>query len=165
MAADAAVARNASRERSGPRAEFVGEPAPGRGPGHAMGRDLREVELAEAIEADRRLARLPLTQSVVVGSVQILALLAGISRDGATMVAGWRGPVREDAARFAFLLATTVILAAGALKILDLLGRLGNGDRGQTLPGSVRPGVGACPSVRCLLRYCALDPHTFGSTA
>ena len=42
-----------------------------------------------------------------------------------------RGLSREDSARFAFLLATPVILAAGALKIPDLLGPLGNGIGGQ----------------------------------
>jgi undecaprenyl-diphosphatase len=94
------------------------------------------------------------SQAVVVGSAQVLALLAGISRDGVTMVAGMaRGLSREDAARFAFLLATPVILAAGALKIPDLLGPLGHGIGGQILVGSVASGVGAYLSVRFLLRY------------
>jgi undecaprenyl-diphosphatase len=93
-------------------------------------------------------------QSVVIGSAQILALLAGISRDGVTMVTGMaRGLSREDAARFAFLLATPVILAAGALKIPDLFGPLGNGIHGQILLGSVLSGIGAYLSVRFLLRY------------
>jgi undecaprenyl-diphosphatase len=117
-------------------------------------RALRQQEQAEAIQADRRLALMTYPQAVVVGSAQILALLAGISRDGVTMVAGMaRGLSREDAARFAFLLATPVILAAGALKIPDLLGPLGNGIRGQILLGSVLSGVGAYLSVRFLLCY------------
>ena len=120
----------------------------------AGGWALRQQEQAEAIQADRRLAQMGYPQAVVVGSAQILALLAGISRDGVTMVAGMaRGLSREDAARFAFLLATPVILAAGALKIPDLLGPLGNGIRGQILLGSVLSGVGAYLSVRFLLRY------------
>jgi undecaprenyl-diphosphatase len=64
-----------------------------------------------------------------------------------------RGQSRVDAARFAFLLATPVILAAGALKIPDLLGPLGHGITGQILLGSVLSGVGAYLSVRFLLRY------------
>jgi len=156
LAADAAVA--AEREPGvipAREPEFVGAaPAQAGGRAHAAGRNMREAEQAEAVEADRRLARMPLSQSVVVGSAQILALLAGISRDGVTMVAGMaRGLSREDAARFAFLLATPVILAAGALKIPDLLGPLGNGIRGQILLGSVLSGVGAYLSVRFLLRY------------
>ena len=114
----------------------------------------REAEVADARRADRRLAGMRYPQAVIIGSAQILALLAGISRDGVTMVAGMgRGLSREDAARFAFLLATPVILAAGALKIPDLLGPLGNGIHGQILLGSVLSGVGAYLAVRFLLRY------------
>ena len=115
---------------------------------------LRHREQADAVQADRRLAGMSYPRAVVVGSAQVLALLAGISRDGVTMVAGMaRGLSREDAARFAFLLATPVILAAGALKIPDLLGPLGSGIRGQILLGSVLSGLGAYLSVRFLLRY------------
>ena len=93
-------------------------------------------------------------QALIIGSSQILALLAGISRDGVAMVGGmFRGLSREDAARFSFLLAAPVILAAGALKIPDLLGPLGNGIRGQILVGSVLSGVGAYLSVRFLMKY------------
>ncbi len=91
---------------------------------------------------------------MIIGGTQIFALLAGISRDGIVMVAGMaRGLSREDAARFSFLLATPVILAAGALKVPDLMGHLGNGIRGQILFGSVLSGVGAYVSVRFLVRY------------
>ena len=70
------------------------------------------------------------------------------------MVAGMiRGLSREDAARFAFLLATPVILAAGVLKVPDLTGPLGNGIHGQILVGSVLSGVGAYVSVRFLMKY------------
>jgi undecaprenyl-diphosphatase len=72
------------------------------------------------------------------------------------MVAGMlKGLSREDAARFSFLLATPVILAAGALKLGDLFGPLGDGIRGQVLFGSILSGVGAYLSVRFLTRYFA----------
>ena len=72
---------------------------------------------------------------------QILALLAGISRDGVTMVTGMaRGLSREDAARFAFLLATPVILAAGVLKVPDLTGPLGQGSTARSCWAASRPG-------------------------
>jgi undecaprenyl-diphosphatase len=90
----------------------------------------------------------------MIGTVQILALLAGISRDGVAMVAGlYRGLAREDAARFAFLLATPVILAAGLLELPKLTGPLGHGIHGQILVGSVLAGLGAYVSVRFLTRY------------
>jgi undecaprenyl-diphosphatase len=122
---------------------------------HAAGHQaVRSAEVAQGIEADRRLARHGYGQAVIIGSFQILALLAGISRDGVAMVAGmFRGLSREDAARFAFLLATPVILAAGVLKIPDLFGPLGAGIHGQVYFGSVLSGVGAYLSVRFLMKY------------
>jgi undecaprenyl-diphosphatase len=121
------------------------------GAGHQA---VREEEMSLAVASDERLARIGFTEAVIIGASQVLALLAGISRDGVTMVTGMaRGLSREDAARFAFLLATPVILAAGVLKVPDLLGSLGNGIRGQILFGSVLSGLGAYVSVRFLVRY------------
>jgi undecaprenyl-diphosphatase len=122
---------------------------------HASGHQAeRQEELALAVQADERLARMGYGKAVIIGTAQILALLAGISRSGVTMVTGMsRGLSREDAARFAFLLATPVILAAGLLKIPDVFGPLGNGIRGQILFASVLSGLGAYASVRFLMRY------------
>ena len=64
-----------------------------------------------------------------------------------------RGLSHEDAARFSFLLATPVILAAGALKLPDLFGPLGNGIRGPVLAGSVASFVAAYAAVRWLTRW------------
>jgi undecaprenyl-diphosphatase len=114
----------------------------------------RQEEMALATAADGRLSRLRYVSALIIGSAQVLALLAGISRSGVTMVAGMgRGLSREDAARFAFLLATPVILAAGVLKIPDLMGPLGSGIRGQILLGSLLSGLGAYVSVRFLMKY------------
>lgn len=105
-------------------------------------------------ESDRRLAGLDVPAATMIGSAQILALLPGISRSGSTMVAGlFRGLSHEDAARFSFLLATPVILAAGLLKIPDLFGPLGAGIHGQVLVGSLASFVTAYLSVRFLTRY------------
>jgi undecaprenyl-diphosphatase len=122
---------------------------------HASGHQAeRQEEIALAVQADERLARMGYGKAVIIGTAQILALLAGISRSGVTMVTGMsRGLSREDAARFAFLLATPVILAAGLLKIPDVFGPLGNGIRGQILFASVLSGLGAYASVRFLMRY------------
>jgi undecaprenyl-diphosphatase len=107
-------------------------------------------------ESDGRLAGQSWPQAVAIGSTQILALAPGISRSGIAMVSGMlRGLSREDAARFSFLLATPVILAAGALKLGDLTGPLGSGIRGQVLVASILSGVGAYLSVRFLTRYLA----------
>ncbi|MER6793484.1 undecaprenyl-diphosphate phosphatase, partial [Amycolatopsis mediterranei] len=64
-----------------------------------------------------------------------------------------RGLSHEDAARFSFLLATPVILAAGVLKIPDLFGPLGTGIHGQVLAGSAASFISAYLAVRFLTRY------------
>jgi len=122
--------------------------------------DVNQVYVDERVTgpiSDARIARLSVVPAVLIGSAQILALAPGISRSGITMVAGMlRGLSREDAARFSFLLATPVILAAGVLKIPDLTGPLGAGIRGQAIFGAVLSGIGAYLSVRFLTRYLAV---------
>jgi undecaprenyl-diphosphatase len=106
------------------------------------------------VDFDTRLAGVGVRTALIVGSAQILALLPGISRSGVAMVAGLvRGLDHEDAARFSFLLATPVILAAGVLKLPDLAGSLGDGIRGQVLVGSLASGLAAYASVRWLTRW------------
>jgi undecaprenyl-diphosphatase len=122
---------------------------------HASGqRAVRQQEVSQAIRADERLTGMGFGKSTLIGTVQILALLAGISRDGVAMVAGMRtGLAREDAARFAFLLATPVILAAGLLELPKLTGPLGQGIHGQIVVGSILSGIGAYVAVRFLVRF------------
>ncbi len=104
--------------------------------------------------SDARLARLTVGRGVLIGCAQVLALLPGISRSGATMVVGLtQGLSHRDAARFSFLLATPVILAAGVLKVPDLFGPLGNGIRGQIVAGSLASFVCAYLAVRFLEKY------------
>ena len=102
----------------------------------------------------RQLAALAFSEALLIGSAQILAFFAGISRSGVTMVAGLlRGLDHEDAARFSFLLATPIILAAGLYKLPDLLGPNGDGIRGQVLVGSLVAAMAAYASVRFLTRW------------
>ena len=102
----------------------------------------------------RQLATLELREAGLIGVAQTAALFAGISRSGVTMVGGLlRGLNHEDAARFSFLLATPIILAAGAYKLHDLVGPLGDGVRGQALAGGVAAFFAAYLAVRFLEHY------------
>jgi undecaprenyl-diphosphatase len=119
-------------------------------------REVRAVAAAHGLNdaGARRLDTLDFREAGVIGVFQIGALLAGISRSGITMVAGLvRGLDHEDAARFSFLLATPIILAAGIYKLPDLLGPNGNGVLGQVFAGSIAAGIAAYVSVRFLSRY------------
>lgn len=105
-------------------------------------------------EAEHQLARIGVVSSAVIGASQALALLAGISREGVAMVGGlFRGLDNENAMRFAFLLATPVIFAAGVLKVPDLLGPLGNGTRMQVMAGSLAAVAGSLFAVIFLSQY------------
>jgi undecaprenyl-diphosphatase len=105
-------------------------------------------------EATRELDSLEYPEAGAIGVAQTASLFAGISRSGVTMVAGLvRGLSHEDAARFSFLLATPIILAAGIYKVPDLFGHLGDGVRGQALFGAVISGIAAYGAVRFLVRF------------
>jgi undecaprenyl-diphosphatase len=120
--------------------------------------EVRKVVAAHERTAtgDRRLDTLEFREAGAVGVAQVFALLPGISRSGITMVTGLaRGLDHEDAARFSFLLATPIILAAGLYKLPDLLGPNGDGVRPQILVGSIAAGIAAYLSVRFLTRWFA----------
>ena len=64
------------------------------------------------------LYQIGLTETLVVGLAQMLALVPGSSRSGVTITAGlFAGLSRETAARFSFLLSLTTILGAGLYQL------------------------------------------------
>ena len=61
-------------------------------------------------------------QALLIGVFQAFAILPGISRSGATIVAGLGcGLRRDEAAAFSFLLAIPAIGGAGLLQTVDLI--------------------------------------------
>jgi undecaprenyl-diphosphatase len=110
-----------------------------------------------------RIEGLSLRTALFVGAFQAGALLPGISRSGITMAAGLVAGLRhEEAARFSFLLATPIILAAGLLEVPSL-----GTDAPTALVGvgaAIVSGVVAYASARFLLRYLRLgrlDPFAY----
>jgi undecaprenyl-diphosphatase len=104
--------------------------------------------------ATARPARLSWRQAIAVGTSQATALIPGISRSGVTMGGGLLvGLSNEDAARYAFLLATPIIGAAALLKLPDLFGHKGDGVRGPALVAALCAAVTTYHAVRFLLRY------------
>jgi len=104
--------------------------------------------------AERPPTRMTFRQAVAVGTSQAAALIPGISRSGVTMGSGLLvGLSNEDAARYAFLLATPIIGAAALLKLPDLFGSKGDGVRGPAFVAALCAGVTTYIAVRWLLRY------------
>jgi undecaprenyl-diphosphatase len=116
---------------------------------------LRRRAPVVAEDDDERIARtVGWRQAFTVGAAQAIALIPGFSRSGAAMGGGLLvGLSHKDAARFAFLLATPIILAAAVLKVPELAGSQGNGVRGPALVGALCAALSAYLSVRFLMRY------------
>ena len=119
-------------------------------------RDERRLAVAGGGEvAETRFAtegQLGFVPALVVGATQSLALIPGISRSGSTITAGLLAGLKHySAARFSFLLATPVILAAGVVEVPTLF------TAGSPLPiyfaGAATAAVTAYVSARVLLRY------------
>jgi undecaprenyl-diphosphatase len=105
-------------------------------------------------DSDARIAKLTWRQAVAVGSAQAAALIPGISRSGITMGGSLLvGLSNEDAARYAFLLATPIIGAAAALKMPELFGHEGDGVRGPAFVAALCAGVTTYFAVKFLLRF------------
>jgi undecaprenyl-diphosphatase len=116
---------------------------------------LRRRAPVAAEDDDERIAKtVGWWQAFTVGAAQSIALIPGFSRSGAAMGGSLLvGLSHKDAARFAFLLATPLILAAAVLKLPELAGSEGNGVRGQALVGALCAALTAWLSVRFLMRY------------
>jgi undecaprenyl-diphosphatase len=105
-------------------------------------------------DTESQASRLSWKQAVGIGTAQAAALIPGISRSGVTMGGGLvAGLSNEFAARYAFLLATPIIGAAGLLKLPELMGHDGDHVRGQALVGAIAAAVSAYFSVKFLVKY------------
>lgn len=105
-------------------------------------------------KAQHRLEDLSWGKAVGIGFAQALALIPGMSRSGATLVAGLAGGLGYDAAaRLSFLMATPIIAAAGVLEIPKLLHHASSAPMGTILLGGVLAGVFAYLSTAFLMRY------------
>jgi len=99
---------------------------------------------------DRVERQLTLKDAIVVGLVQCIALVPGVSRSGATISAGlMRGLDRVTATRLSFFLSIPALLAAGLYELKDVHGI----SAGQTIVGTLIAFVVAYASVAWLLRF------------
>jgi len=118
------------------------------------GEALRRRQLARTGRAAKPIEQLTWAQSAGIGVAQSFALLPGISRSGASIVAGLSVDLdHEDAATYSFLLATPVILLASILEIPELFKPGVAIGPVETIFGCVLAGLTAYASVAFLTRY------------
>jgi len=102
---------------------------------------------------------LTMIDAIVVGLLQCVALIPGVSRSGATISTGLlRGLDRVTATRLSFFLSIPALLAAGVFELKDALG--GDIGVGPTLVGTVVSFVVAYASIAWLLKFVA--GHSIG---
>ncbi|MGE4496234.1 MAG: undecaprenyl-diphosphate phosphatase [Deferribacterales bacterium] len=91
---------------------------------------------------------LNLPQSFIIGIVQGIAVIPGISRSGSTVAAGlFLGVKREDMAEFSFLMSVPAIFGAALLQVRHL----------ETLPVEQLPAYGAGMLAAFLSGLCAIS--------
>jgi undecaprenyl-diphosphatase len=99
-------------------------------------------------------SKLSWVNSFKVGLAQVLALIPGFSRTGSALGGGLLvGLDHEEAARFAFLLATPIIGAAAVLKLPHFLLHIHSYPAGPIFVGALFAAIGAYLSVKFLLKY------------
>jgi len=111
---------------------------------------------------ERDMDRLTIKDAVMIGGMQCLALIPGISRSGATISAGLlRGLDRVTATRLSFLMGIPALLAAGAFEALGSFSDIG--DTVGWVPTLVATAVSfvvAWLAIKWLLKLVAGHPIT-----
>jgi undecaprenyl-diphosphatase len=113
--------------------------------------------IAEAVYArrdeseHREIHDVGVTDALLIGLFQAVAIVPGISRSGATIGAGvFRNLRRDAAARFSFLLSIPAILGAGIVALPDVPA---GADWGPIALGAAVAAVAGFAAIAFLLRY------------
>ncbi len=105
----------------------------------------------------RPLQQLTVTDGVVMGLAQAMALVPGVSRSGGTISAGlFLGLTRPTAVRYSFLLAIPAVIAAGLFQIPDVFAVGGPGLQpsvAQMVVATLLAAAVGYAAIAWLLRY------------
>lgn len=94
--------------------------------------------------------------ALIIGLFQSIALIPGISRSGSTISAGlFLGLRREEAAKFAFILAGPVIAGAGFKKFFEVISaqKFGSADLNFFLIGIISSAIFGYLTIKYFLKY------------
>jgi undecaprenyl-diphosphatase len=109
--------------------------------------------------AARPLEQMRWTDAALIGLSQVLALVPGVSRSGATITAG-RGLAfdRESAAKFSFLMSMPIIAAAAVLKVPQVVRE--TGFTTPLLVGVLASAISGWLAISVVMRY--VTRHSYG---
>ncbi len=114
---------------------------------------------AEKMNKTRTLDSIDLSDALMIGIAQAVALIPGVSRAGITISAGlFRGLERGAAARFSFLLATPIIAGATLLHGRRLLSAGPDHNMQLFLAGFVAAAVSGYIAIKFLLNFLKKHP-------
>ncbi len=114
----------------------------------------------ETSDQTQDLNRIPASKCFLVGVIQSLAVIPGVSRAGATIVGGLSlGFTRKNIVEFSFLLAVPTILAATVLDLLKNREAFAGADWSMLGLGSAVSFVVALLSIKFFIRY--VQKHGF----
>ncbi len=106
------------------------------------------------LRGTKTLDRLTAVDTLLIGTIQVLALLPGVSRSGTTIAAGlWRGLDRPTAARFSFLVGLPAIAGAGLLAIIDIFSAHGSMPAGHYVAAFVAAALTGYLCITFLLAW------------
>ena len=95
-----------------------------------------------------------LRQALLIGCIQTLALIPGVSRSAATIIGGMQvGLDRSSATRYSFWLAIPLLGGATLFELVEVADRITTADLGVLLTGCVVSAVVAWLAIAWLLRY------------
>ena len=121
------------------------------------------VERRPRVATTAKLSRITYKQALVIGMWQVLALIPGTSRSGATIIGGLLcGMSRACASQFTFFLAIPVMAGASGLKLVKFLaggGVFTVGEVSVLLLGCIVAFVVSILAIRFLMDY--VKKHTF----
>ncbi len=97
----------------------------------------------------------------VIGDVEIMALIPGVSRSGATLSMGrFLGFEREAATRYAFLLAIPAVIGAGLFELKEIPNGENSYGWGPTAVATVVSFLVGYAAIAWLLRYVSQNSYT-----
>jgi undecaprenyl-diphosphatase len=115
--------------------------------------------VAAGRDSNRPLASITLTDALLVGCAQSLALVPGVSRSGATMcMILLLGFTRSDSAKFSFLLSIPAIAGAGILEATTAFRQLGSSALPAIAIGTTVAAISGYASIAWLLKW--LSSHS-----